>query len=60
MLFCYAIIPDGDELPSALFTQIEDAMNWGCHTYAGKGFRIRYLELAQIEKADLGIADLRA
>ena len=60
MLFCYAIIPDGESLPSALFTQLEDAMDWGCHAYAGKTFRIRYLEVAQIEKADLGTADLRA
>ncbi len=60
MLFCYAIIPEGDELPSALFMHFEDAMDWGSHACAGKGFRIRYLEVAQIEKDDLGFTDLRS
>jgi len=60
MLFCYAIIPDGESLPSALFTVIEDAMDWGLHTYGGKSFRIRYLEVAQIEKADRPAAELPA
>ncbi len=60
MLSCYAIIPDGEEIPSALFTQLEDAMDWGCRAYAGKTFRIRFVTMAQIEKADLGAADLRA
>ncbi len=60
MLFCFAVIPEGEELPSALFMQLEDAMDWGCRVYHGKTFRIRYLEVAQIEKADLGVTDLRA
>jgi hypothetical protein len=60
MLFCYAVIPDGEDLPSALFTELEDAMDWGSHAYADRGFRVRYLEVAQIEKADLGTSDLRA
>jgi hypothetical protein len=60
MLSCFAVIPDGQDLPSALFRRLEDAMDWGCRVCDGKTFRIRYLELAQIEKADLGITDLRA
>lgn len=52
MLFCYAIIPDGQNLPAALFTEIEDAMDWGLHIYGGRSFRIRYLQVAQIEKGD--------
>jgi hypothetical protein len=60
MLFCYAIIPDGQSLPAALFTEIEDAMDWGFHAYPGKTFRIRYLEVAQIEKGDRGTANLPA
>jgi hypothetical protein len=58
MLFCYAIIPDGENLPSALFIEIEDAMDWGLATYGGKSFRIRYLRYAQIEKADRIAAEL--
>jgi hypothetical protein len=60
MLFCYAIIPEGENLPSALFTEIEDAMDWGLHIYGGKSFRIRYLEVAQIEKGDRGAVSLPA
>ena len=60
MLFCYAIIPEGENLPSALFTEIEDAMDWGLHIYGGKSFRIRYLEVAQIEKGDRGAVRLPA
>ncbi len=60
MLFCYAIIPDGECLPAALFTEIEDAMDWGLHTYGRKSFRIRYLEVAQIEKGDRGSGALPA
>ncbi len=58
MLCCYAIIPDGDSLPSALFTEIEHAMDWGLHTYGRRSFRIRYLELAQIQKGDRGTVAL--
>lgn len=60
MLSCYAIIPDGENLPSALFAEIEDAMDWGLHTYGGKSFRIRYLEVVQIEKGDRVAAELPA
>lgn len=56
MLFCYAIIPDGESLPAAMFIEIEDAMDWGLHAYGRRSFRIRYLEVAQIEKADRGSA----
>jgi hypothetical protein len=60
MLFCYAIIPEGESLPSALFTEIEDAMDWGLHAYGGKAFRIRYLEVAQVEKGDRGAVNASA
>jgi hypothetical protein len=53
MIFCYAIIPDGENAPAALFIELEDAMDWGLHTFGGDAFRIRYLEVAQIEKSDL-------
>ena len=54
MISCYAIIPDGQSSPAALFMELEDAMDWGLHTYGGDAFRIRYLEVAQIEKTDPG------
>jgi hypothetical protein len=56
MLFCYAVIPDGESLPAAMFAAIEDAMDWGLHIYGRRSFRIRYLEIAQIEKGDRGAA----
>ncbi|MGD0836592.1 MAG: hypothetical protein ABSB49_08125 [Polyangia bacterium] len=56
MLCCYAIIPDGESLPAALFIEIEDAMDWGLRTYGRQSFRIRYLEVAQIEKGDRAAA----
>jgi hypothetical protein len=52
MISGYAIIPDGQNAPSALFTELEDAVDWGLHTYGGDAFCIRYLEVAQIEKQD--------
>ncbi len=57
MISGYAIIPDGYERPSALFTELQDAMDWGLATYGGDAFRIRYLEVAQIQKADGEMAD---
>jgi hypothetical protein len=53
----YAIIPDGHERPSALFTELEDAVDWGLATYGGDAFRIRYVRVAQIPKADGEMAD---
>lgn len=58
MISCYAIIPDGENVPTALFTELEDAMDWGLHTFGGDAFRIRYLEVAQIEKSDRDSAPL--
>ncbi len=57
MISGYAIIPDGQDLPAALFTELEDAVDWGLANYGGDAFRIRYLEVAQIQKADGEIAD---
>lgn len=57
MISGYAIIPDGQDAPSALFTELEDAVDWGLSTYGGDAFRIRYLQVAQVPKADGEIAD---
>jgi hypothetical protein len=34
------------------FAELEDAVDWGLDTYGGDAFRIRYLEVAQIENED--------
>jgi hypothetical protein len=49
MIAGFAIIPDGQDAPSALFAELEDAVDWGLDTYGGDAFRIRYLEVAQVE-----------
>jgi hypothetical protein len=50
MISCFAIIPDGQDAPAALFTDLEDAMDWGLRAFGGNGFRIRHIEVAQVEK----------
>ena len=52
MITCFAIIPDGQNAPSALFAELEDAVDWGLDTYGGDAFRIRYLKVAQVESED--------
>jgi hypothetical protein len=56
MISGYAIIPDGQNAPSAIFTELEDAVDWGLHTYGGDAFRICYLEVAQVENEDRDVA----
>jgi hypothetical protein len=56
MISGFAIIPDGQEVPSALFADLEDALDWGLHAYGGDAFRIRFLEVAQVEDEDLDLA----
>ena len=45
----YAIIPDGNADPVALFEDLEDAMDWGLRRYGGDAFRIRYVEVSAAE-----------
>ncbi len=52
MICCFAIIPDGDQQPSAMFTDLEDAMDWGLETYGGDAFRIRYIQVTPVENGD--------
>jgi hypothetical protein len=51
---CFAIIPDDgitDQVqPVALFSSIEDAMDWALTRYKGGSFRLRYEQVAVIEK----------
>jgi hypothetical protein len=49
MTSCYAIVPDGFSEPSALFEDLEDAMEWGLHRYGGDAFQIRYVEVTALE-----------
>jgi hypothetical protein len=47
---CFAIFPDGAATPSALFENLEDAMEWGLKRYGDDAFGIRYLEMARVER----------
>lgn len=47
---CFAIVPDGQHQPTALFDDLEDAMEWGLKKYGGDRFSIRrftYLEATE-------------
>jgi hypothetical protein len=44
---CFAIIPDGGEVPVAVFESLEDAMEWGVHKYGGGRFTIRHVPVTQ-------------
>ena len=38
---CFAIVPDGQSTPAALFRELEDAMEWGLARYGGDRFTIK-------------------
>ncbi|MGA7742444.1 MAG: hypothetical protein WBP56_07505 [Polyangia bacterium] len=42
----FAIIPDGTQLPAALFIDLEHAMDWGLRTFGTDSFSIRWIEVA--------------
>jgi hypothetical protein len=44
---CFAIIPDGFDVPVAVFENLEDAMEWGVHKYGGGQFTIRHMPVTQ-------------
>jgi hypothetical protein len=60
MMPCFAIVPDGQEAPVALFAELEDAMEWGLRIYGGDAFRIRYLLVTRVEDDDRGRIPLSA
>jgi hypothetical protein len=43
----FAIIPDGFDVPVAVFESLEDAMEWGVHKYGGGRFTIRHMPVTQ-------------
>ena len=44
---CFAIIPDGNDVPVAVFENLEDAMDWGVRKYGGGRFTIRHMPIQQ-------------
>lgn len=49
---CFAIIPDTSHQPSAMFADLEEAMDWGLKRYGDSAFRITYMAVARIESDD--------
>jgi hypothetical protein len=52
MIGCFGIFPDGAAAPTAVFENLEDAMEWGLRRYGGDAFGIRYVEMARVERAE--------
>jgi hypothetical protein len=50
MIGGYAIIPDGNHNPSALFMELEHALEWGVETYGCDAFKVLWLEVAPVER----------
>src|SRR6187431_558859 len=44
---CFAFIPDGVDVPVAVFENLEDAMDWGVRKYGGGRFTIRHMPVTQ-------------
>lgn len=47
----YALIPDGDQQPAALFAELEDAIDWGVQRYGADAFVIRYVEVIAVARS---------
>jgi hypothetical protein len=46
----FAIYPDGDDVPSAWFSDLEDATEWALNRYGGDHFCIRLFVFAQLDR----------
>jgi hypothetical protein len=51
-----AIVPDRTQQPTALFTELEHAMDWGLSTFGADSFTIRWIEVALLENETRGRA----
>ena len=52
MSCCYAIYPDSDPKPAAIFADLDEAMLWACARYGNDNFKIKYLAIAEVERAE--------
>ena len=46
----FAIYPDGDDVPSAWFSDLEDATDWALDRYGGDHFSIRLFVFTQLDR----------
>jgi hypothetical protein len=52
MMGTYAIVPDKTEQPAALFTDLEDAIEWGVSAFGAESFRIRWIEVVLLSSKE--------
>jgi hypothetical protein len=45
----YAVIPDEECAPTALFSELEAAISWGLERYGSDAFKIRGVQVAPVE-----------
>ncbi len=50
MSCCFAIVPDAQERPVAVFADLEDAISWACERFCDGSYKISFLELTQVEQ----------
>ncbi len=49
---CFAIVPDGRDLPTAIFENLEDAMDWALARYGDNQFAIRHVTMTELPTAE--------
>ena len=49
----YAVIPDEECAPTAVFSELESAIMWGLERYGSDSFRIRGVQMTPVENNGL-------
>jgi len=47
----FAVIPDQECAPSAVFSELEEAICWALERYGSDAFRIRGVQMTPVEKS---------
>ena len=45
---CFAVVPDGQDQPAAVFSDLEDALNWALLRLGSDSFCVRRLHLVTV------------
>ena len=45
---CFAVSPEGQSAPAAIFSDVEDAISFGLEKFGSDGFRIRHCPVLEI------------
>lgn len=52
---CFAVVPDGQDEPAAVFAELEDALNWGLRRLGNDAFSVRRLQLVALPRIPAGV-----